>query len=62
MHDEELRQWLERYITKHPHHPTAVLSRYQFIGYAKRALDAVWERTRAIPDTQAAREHSRFID
>jgi len=40
MHDEELRQWLERYITKHPHHPTAVLSRSQFIGFAKRALDA----------------------
>ena len=43
MHDEELRQWLETYIAKHPHHPTAVLSRYQFIGYAKRALDAYLE-------------------
>src|SRR5262245_42646448 len=40
MHNEELRQWLERYIAEHPHHSTAVLSRSQFIGIAKRALDA----------------------
>jgi DNA transposition AAA+ family ATPase len=52
MHDEELRQWLERYITKHPHHPTAVLSRYQFIGYAKRALDAYLAGTYFLPQEE----------
>lgn len=49
MHDEELRQWLEEYIKKHPHHPTAVLARYQFIGYAKRALDAYLEGKYFLP-------------
>jgi hypothetical protein len=51
-HDEELRQWLERYITNHPHHPTAVLSRYQFIGYAKRALDAYLAETYFLPQEE----------
>ncbi len=52
MHDEELRQWLERYITKHPHHPTAVLSRSQFIGFAKRALDAYLAGTYFLPQEE----------
>lgn len=49
MHDEELRQWLEHYIAKHPHHSTAVLSRSQFIGFAKRALDAYLEGKYFLP-------------
>jgi DNA transposition AAA+ family ATPase len=49
MHDEELRRWLEQYIAKHPHHSTAVLSRSQFIGFAKRALDAYLEGKYFLP-------------
>lgn len=37
--DEELRRWLEAYIERHPHHTTGILSRSQFIGISKRALD-----------------------
>ena len=50
MHDEELRRWLERYIAKHPHHSTAVLSRSQFIGFSKRALDAYLEGKYFLPN------------
>src|SRR5215813_14820820 len=49
MHDEELRRWLEQYIAKHPHHSTAVLSRSQSIGFAKRALDAYLEGKYFLP-------------
>jgi DNA transposition AAA+ family ATPase len=38
--DEDLRRWLEAYIAEHPHHPTSVLSRSQFIGISKTALDS----------------------
>src|SRR5437868_1550899 len=38
--DEELRQWLEDYLSAHPQHPTALLSRSQFIGVSRSALDA----------------------
>ncbi|MDT5063174.1 MAG: hypothetical protein QOH63_3633 [Acidobacteriota bacterium] len=38
--DEELRKWLESYIKKYPHHTTAILSRSEFIGISRAALDA----------------------
>ena len=38
--DEELRSWLESYIGRYPHHSTEVLSRSQYIGVARAALDA----------------------
>lgn len=38
--DEALRHWLADYIRQHPHHPTAVLARSQFIGISRKALDA----------------------
>jgi DNA transposition AAA+ family ATPase len=38
--DEELRQWLLSYIEEHPHHTTVVLSRAQYIGISRKALDA----------------------
>jgi len=47
--DEELRGWLEDYIVKHPHHPTTVLSRSQYIGVARRALDAYLAGTYFLP-------------
>lgn len=37
--DEELRLWLQAYIEKYPHHTTGILSRSQFIGVSKTALD-----------------------
>ena len=37
--DEELRQWLVGYIAQYPHHTTAVLSRSDYIGQSKTALD-----------------------
>ena len=30
--DEGLRKWLKGYVESHPHQPTAVLSRAQYIG------------------------------
>lgn len=38
--DEELCQWLEDYLLAHPQHSPAVLSRSQFIGVSRSALDA----------------------
>ncbi|MGH9942463.1 MAG: AAA family ATPase [Pyrinomonadaceae bacterium] len=38
--DEQLRLWLEAYIKEHPHHTTAVLSRSQYVGVSRTALDA----------------------
>ncbi len=38
--DEELRRWLEDYLSAHQQHPTSVLSRAQFIGVSRSALDA----------------------
>lgn len=37
--DEELRGWLQEYIIKYPHHSTAILSRAQYIGISREALD-----------------------
>jgi hypothetical protein len=37
--DEELRRWLEKYISQHPHHTTDVLSRSYYIGEPRAVLD-----------------------
>jgi DNA transposition AAA+ family ATPase len=37
--DEELRSWLERYLRRHPHHTTEVLSRSQYTGIPRPILD-----------------------
>lgn len=47
--DQELRQWLADYTSKHPHHTTAVLSRSQYIGVARSALDAYLAGTYFLP-------------
>jgi DNA transposition AAA+ family ATPase len=47
--DEELREWLESYIKKYPHHTTAILSRSEFIGVARAALDAYLEGMYFLP-------------
>jgi DNA transposition AAA+ family ATPase len=39
-HDENLRRWLADYLVAHPAHSTAVLARADYIGIARRALDA----------------------
>jgi hypothetical protein len=38
--NEELRGWLEGYIARYPHHTTEILSRSQYIGISRQALDA----------------------
>lgn len=47
--DEELRQWLKRYVGEHPHHSTAVLSRAQYIGMSRKALDSYLSGTYFLP-------------
>jgi DNA transposition AAA+ family ATPase len=47
--DEELRRWLERYIEEYPHHTTQVLSRSQYIGVSRTALDAYLAGTYFLP-------------
>lgn len=47
--DEELRVWLKRYVADHPHHPTAILSRAQYIGISRSALDAYLAGTYFLP-------------
>jgi len=47
--DEELRCWLVTYIREHPHHTTAVLSRSEYIGVSRRALDAYVAGTYFLP-------------
>jgi DNA transposition AAA+ family ATPase len=47
--DEELRQWLIHYIEAHPQHDTVVLSREQFIGVSRTALDAYIAGTYFLP-------------
>jgi DNA transposition AAA+ family ATPase len=47
--DEELRKWLEDYIRKYPHHTTTVLSRSQYIGVARSALDSYLAGTYFLP-------------
>jgi DNA transposition AAA+ family ATPase len=47
--DEGLRQWLIKYIEAHPQHTTAVLSRSQFVGVSRTALDSYLEGTYFLP-------------
>lgn len=47
--DEELRSWLSRYIAKRPQHTTVVLSRSQYIGISRKALDAYLNGTYFLP-------------
>lgn len=47
--DEELRRWLATYIQEHPHHTTVVLSRSQYIGVSRTALDAYLDGTYFLP-------------
>jgi DNA transposition AAA+ family ATPase len=43
--DEELRQWLNAHIEQHPHLNTAVLSKNEYIGVSRPALDAYIDGT-----------------
>jgi DNA transposition AAA+ family ATPase len=47
--DEDLRWWLEAYIAENPHHTTAILSRSQYIGVSRSALDAYLACTYFLP-------------
>jgi DNA transposition AAA+ family ATPase len=47
--DEELRDWLASYVAKYPHHTTAVLSRSEFIGVSRAALEAYLQGTYFLP-------------
>jgi DNA transposition AAA+ family ATPase len=48
-HDEKLRQWLAAYIEAHPQHSTIVLSRKDFIGVSRTALDLYIAGTYFLP-------------
>jgi DNA transposition AAA+ family ATPase len=47
--DEGLRKWLKGYVESHPHQPTAVLSRAQYIGVSRKALDSYIAGTYFLP-------------
>lgn len=47
--DQELLQWLRTYCEGHPQHDTVVLSREQFIGVSRTALDAYLAGTYFLP-------------
>lgn len=47
--DEELRSWLKKHIAEHPHLNTAILSRSQYIGVSKPALDSYLKGTYFLP-------------
>jgi DNA transposition AAA+ family ATPase len=53
--DEELRCWLEEYINKYPHHLTEILSREQYIGISRVALDDYLNRTYFLPVDQGGK-------
>jgi hypothetical protein len=38
--DEELRSWLKKHLAEHPHLNTTILSRSQYIGMSRQALDS----------------------
>lgn len=48
-YDEKLRQWLVAYIEAHPQHQTVVLSRKDFIGVSRTALDLYIAGTYFLP-------------
>src|SRR6266542_2701234 len=47
--DEGLRKWLQGYVESHPQQPTAVLSRGQYIGVSRRALESYIAGTYFLP-------------
>ncbi len=47
--DEELRNWLETYVGEHQHHTLTTLSRSQYIGVSKGALEAYLAGTYFLP-------------
>lgn len=47
--DEELRCWLEKYISEYPQHNTNVLSRSQFIGLPRGVIDSYLAKTYFLP-------------
>ncbi len=47
--DEELQHWLQSYINQFPHHTTAVLSRSEYIGVSRAALDLYLAGTYFLP-------------
>jgi hypothetical protein len=50
--DEGLRKWLKGYVESHPQQPTAVLSRAQYIGVSRRALDSYIAGTYFLPEDE----------
>src|SRR5262245_20763743 len=44
-----LRKWLKGYVESHPQQPTTVLSRAQYIGVSRRALDSYIAGTYFLP-------------
>ena len=59
--DEELRNWLSEYIKKYPHHTTAILSRSEFIGISRKALDAYLEETYFLPKERGGHGANPFF-
>src|SRR5881227_2750454 len=59
--NEELRGWLEGYVKRYPHHTTDVLSRSQYIGVSRRALDAYIAGTYFLPKKDGARDRTRRL-
>lgn len=49
LYDEELRLWLENHIKQHPHLTTLVLSRKDYIGMSRTALDSYLDATYFLP-------------
>jgi DNA transposition AAA+ family ATPase len=47
--DEELRSWLEGYLNRYPHHTLEVLSRSQYIGAPRAALESYLEGLYFLP-------------
>lgn len=47
--DEDLRRWLQDHIKEHPHNTPLVLSRSNYIGISRSALDAYLEGTYFLP-------------
>lgn len=47
--DEDLRFWLEQHLEKHKHLNTVILSRSQYIGVSRQALDSYLDCTYFLP-------------
>lgn len=53
--DEELRDWLRSYIKEYPHHTTAILSRSEYIGMSRGAIESYLEGTYFLPEELGGR-------